>query len=201
MYNLKNKKMKNYTFKVLQSTVIIAAIVGTTSCMNKKNEDTKEVAEELNEQKFDKKSNEKDAQFLVDAAEINRKKISLGQLAQQKSNTSSVIELGKIMETDHTKSLAEVTELAKIKIISLPTSQTEAGQEAYKKLNEKSGKEFDNEFCNMMAKGHKEAIELFENASTESTDADIRNWATETLPTLRMHLEQTLMCQKECAKM
>ena len=66
---------------MLQATFLIAAIIGTSSCMNNKPEDTKEVAEEKNEQIFDNNNNEKDAQFLVNAAEINHEEISLGQLA------------------------------------------------------------------------------------------------------------------------
>ena len=192
--------MKNYKSSMLQATFIIVAIIGTSSCMNNKPEDTKEVAEEKNEQKFDNNNNEKDAQFLVDAAEINREEISLGQLAQQKGGSGHVKELGKMMEDEHTKSLADLTALAKTKNISLPTSQTENGKDAYKKLNNKSGNDFGKEYSSMMVNGHKKAIELFEKASTDCNDPDIRAWATATLPALRTHLDQSLMCQKQCEK-
>jgi len=192
--------MKNY-ISSLKATLLIAAIIGTSSCMSNKPEDTKEVAEEKNEQKFDNNNNEKDAQFLVNAAEINQEEISLGQLAQQKGGFSHVKELGKMMEEEHTKSLADLTALAQTKNISLPTSQTENGIDAYKKLNNKSGNAFGKEYSSMMVKGHKKAIELFEKASTDCTDPDIKAWATETLPTLRTHLDHALMCQKECDKM
>ncbi len=193
--------MKNYKSAVLQATFLIATIIGTSSCMNNKPEDTKEVAEEKNEQKFDNNNNEKDAQFLVDAAEINREEISLGQLAQQKGGSSHVKELGKMMEDEHTKSLADLTALARTKNISLPTSQTENGKDAYKKLNEKSGNDFGKEYSSMMVNGHKDAIALFEKASTDCTDPDIKAWATATLPALRTHLDQSLMCQKQCEEM
>ena len=61
---------------MLQATFIMAAIIGTSSCMSNKPEDTKELAEEKNEQKFDNNNNEKDAQFLVDAAEKIVKKLA-----------------------------------------------------------------------------------------------------------------------------
>lgn len=193
--------MKNYKSKVLSATLIIATIIGTSSCMNNKSEDTKEVAEEKNEQKFDNNKNEKDAQFLVDAAEINHEEISLGQLAQQKGGSSHVKELGKMMENEHTKSLADLTALAQTKNISLPTSQTENGKDAYKKLNEKSGNDFGKEYSGLMVNEHKDAIALFEKASTECTDPDIRAWAAAMLPALRTHLDQSLICQKQCEKM
>ena len=145
-------------------------------------------------------NNKKDAQFLVNAAEINREEISLGQLAQQKSNISHVKELGKMMEDEHTRSLAALTELAYSKNISLPTSQTENGQIAYKKLNETSGSDFGKEYSDLMVSAHKDAIALFEKASTECTDPDIRVWASTMIPSLRTHLDHSLMCQKECEK-
>ncbi len=66
--------MRNIKFKVLQTILLIVVIISTSKCMNNKPENTKEVAKEKNEQKFDNK-NEKDAQFLVDAAEINREEV------------------------------------------------------------------------------------------------------------------------------
>jgi len=47
------------------------------------------------------------AQFLVRAAEIDLEEIQVGQLAQKKSTMIDVQELGKMMETEHTKSLSD----------------------------------------------------------------------------------------------
>jgi len=193
--------MKNFKTTFYQATFIMAVIIGSSSCMNNKPADTKDVAEEHNDAKFDKNSNEKDAQFLVNAAEINLEEISLGKLAQEKSSMNHVKELGKMMEDSHTKLLTDLTALAQTKNISLPTSQTENGIEAYKKLNNKSGNDFGKEYSSMMVTEHKKAIDLFEKASTDCTDPDIKAWAAATLPTLRIHLDQAMICQKECEKM
>lgn len=193
--------MKNFKTVFIQTTLIIAVINGITSCENNNSKDTKDVAEDHNDAKFDKNDNEKDAQFLVNAAEINMEEISLGQLAQQKGSTNHVKELGKMMEESHTKSLAELTALAQTKSISLPTSQTDNVKEAYKNLNEKSGNDFGKEYSSMMVNGHKKAIELFEKASADCTDPDIKAWATATLPILRTHLDQAMICKKQCEKM
>ncbi|MBL7829534.1 MAG: DUF4142 domain-containing protein, partial [Saprospiraceae bacterium] len=87
------------------------------------------------------------------------------------------------------------------KNISLPTSQTENGKDAYKKLNEKSGNDFGKEYSQMMVNGHREAIALFETAAVDCTDSDIKAWAAATLPALRKHLDKSLLCQKQCEKM
>jgi putative membrane protein len=193
--------MKNFKTVFIQATLIIAVLIGITSCKNNYSKDTKDVAEDHNDAKFDKNDNEKDAQFLVNAAEINMEEISLGQLAQQKGSSNHVKELGKMMEESHTKSLTELTALAQTKSISLPTSQTDNVKEAYKDLNEKSGNDFGKEYSSMMVKGHEKAIELFEKASNDCTDLDIKAWATATLPLLRTHLDQAMVCEKQCKKM
>ncbi len=192
--------MNHFKKLVCRAALLITVFIGLSSCMNNKPADTKEIAEDKNEEKFENNNNKKDAQFLVNAAEINREEISLGQLAQQKSNISHVKELGKMMEDEHTRSLAALTELAYSKNISLPTSQTENGQIAYKKLNETSGSDFGKEYSDLMVSAHKDAIALFEKASTECTDPDIRVWASTMIPSLRTHLDHSLMCQKECEK-
>lgn len=193
--------MKNLKKACYQVTLIIAVIAGTSSCMNSKPEDSKEVAEENNEQKIDNNISEKDAQFLVDAAEMNMEGVSLGQLAQQKGGSSHVKDLGKMMEDQHTISLNELIALAQTKTISLPTSQTEKGKETFKKLSDASAKKFDKMYADLMVNEHKDAIALFEKAAENATESDIKAWAIETLPVLRTHLDQSLICQKQCEKM
>lgn len=192
--------MKKKISKLFLAFPLFTLILGISSCMEKKPDDSKDVAEEKNETKFDDKK-ETDAQFLVNAAAISIEEISLGQLAQQNGKTTHVKELGKMMVTEHTKSLAGLTELARSKNITIPVAQTESGQAAYKTLSEKPAGEFDMAYADMMVNGHQDAVRLFEKAATGSTDPDISSWATATLPGLRLHLEHSLTCQKECSKM
>jgi putative membrane protein len=166
---------------------------------NEQQKDTKEIAEEKNEAKFDN-AKEEDAKFLVTAAEINLEEIQLGDLAQKNSKNASVIALGKMMSTDHTKALNDLQALASKKQITIPASLTEDGQDAYKKLVDKKEDDFNKEYCDMMVKGHKKAIEKFETASKDAADPDIRAMATSMLPSLRMHLEHSQMCQDKLKK-
>lgn len=169
----------------------------TLSCINdSKVEDTKDVAEEYNEAKYDNTTKEKDAQFLVDAAEINLEEIQFSILAQQKSKTKMVIDLGKMMEENHNTAMNELITLASRKIVTIPTTATNETKQSYEKLEAKTGKEFDNAYCALMVDGHTNAITLFEKASTVSTDSDIKAWALATLTILRTHLDQAITCQK-----
>lgn len=195
-------KTISYSNRTLVQISFFAILLVMVSCnSNPKQEDTKVVAEDHNEAKFDTNKQEKDAQFLVNAAEIDLEEIQLGQLAQQRGVTTHVKELGKMMETAHRKSLNDLTALARSKNISIPTSPTEDAQKAYKNLNDKSGDDFDQAYADRMVSEHKDAIEDYEDASNDANDTDIKNWATSSLSGLRTHLDHSLECQKKCEKM
>ncbi len=198
------KQIQFFKSRVLElvfvsASLLLIFITVLPSCNNAKPEDTKEVAEEHNDAKFDN-AKEDDANFLVSAAETNLEDIQLGQLAQTNSVNADVKSLGKMMEIEYTKSLSELQALAAKKQITIPTSLTDDGQDANKKLMDKQGKNFDKEYCDMMVSGHKDAISKFEKASTAATDPDIRTWALSMLPALRLHLDRSITCQKECEK-
>jgi len=196
------KKRKNLSKVIIDGMLIAGIIVGVYSCGNSsKPEDTKDIAEEHNEAKFDDKKTENDAQFLVNAAEISLMEIQLGQLASTNGMMDEVKAMGKMMENDHTKSLNELKSLAAKKSITIPATLTDDGQSSYKKISDKSGKDFDKEYCDMMVNGHKDAIDKFEKASNDATDPDIRQWASSTLPALRAHLDHAIKCQDDCKKM
>lgn len=192
--------MKNCKSTVLQALLLMTLIMATSSCMNKKSQDNKEMANDSNDAKFDKTNEKNDAHFLVNAADINIKEISLGKLAQQKGTLPHVKALGKMMEDEHGKAMNVLVSFAKLKSITIPTSQTENGVAAFKKLNAISGHDFDKAYAEMMVTGHKDAILLYETISADAIDPDIRNWATKMLPTLKNHLKRAFMCQKECDK-
>lgn len=153
--------------------------------------DTEEVADDQNDAKFDDTDKEDDSEFLVAAAEINMDEVALGKLAQTKGTAQAVKDLGKMMETEHTKALDELKALASSKNISLPAGPTEDGQETLNKFQEKKASDFDKDYADKMVEGHKDAISKFEKASTDAADADVRAWAAKMLPSLRLHLQHS----------
>lgn len=196
------KKNKNWKTAIMDGVLIVAVAFGIASCDNSpKPEDTKDTAEEHNDAKFDDNKSENDAQFLVDAAEINLMEIQLGNLAAEKGMTAEVKDMGKMMSEAHSKSLEELTGLAAKKSVTVPTTLTDEGQSSYKKLNDKTGKDFDKDYCDMTVSGHKDAIDRFEKAADNSSDMDIKNWAATALPALRKHLDQAITCQDNYKKM
>lgn len=186
--------MKNLTFfkQTMIHATFVALIFLVASCGSNQPRDTKEVAEDQNEARFNRDRQEKDAQFLVNMAEVNMEQIQLGQLAQQKGTTTHVKELGKIMEDTHTKSQRDLTALARSKSITIPTSATNDARDAYTDLNEKTGVDFDKAYSDLMVKRNEDAISAFEKATTDSYDTEIKNWAITSLPVLRTNLNYSI---------
>ncbi|CAN5434403.1 hypothetical protein BH11BAC1_BH11BAC1_03020 [soil metagenome] len=175
-----------------------------TSCSNNSNDESKNAAnedpkmnaEEHNDAKFSN-DNEKDAQFLVDAADINLKEISAGKLAATNGITKEVRDLGTAVSTEHQKAYDELAALAKKKNISVPSAMSDKSQKECNNLSEKRGSDFDKDFSDAMVSGHKDAIEQFDKAAKECTDPDIQAWAANMLPSLRMHLDQSMVAQEK----
>ncbi len=106
-----------------------------------------------------------------------------------------------MMETEHTKALADLQALVAKKQITIPTALTDDGMNANKNLMDIKASDFDKEYADVMVSGHKDAISKFEKASTDATDADIRDWAASMLPAFRKHLDLSINCQKNSEKM
>ncbi|SHL27784.1 DUF4142 domain-containing protein [Flavobacterium chilense] len=190
---------------VLAGKAILGAgllIIFLNSCKNEtKQEDPKEVAEDSNEAKFDSVADKKDdSEFLVDIAEVNLAEIEIGKLAQTKSTNAEVKKFGKMLVDEHTKSASEVSALAKAKNFTLPTSLTEEGQDEYKKLNEKSGLDFDKKFADMMIDGHEKAIDKLKKATEDAKDQDVKLWASNNIAPLTAHLEHAKLLKQDLDK-
>jgi putative membrane protein len=193
--------MKNKFGKLMTASLLISGITLFTSCEeNKKAEneekDPKEVAEDHNDAKFNK-NKEKDAQLLVDAAEMSLKEIKVGELAQKTAVSAEVKKMGQKMATEHKKSLDEISKIAEKKMITVPKETSEESEKDYKSLMEKTGKEFDKHYCDMMVDDHKDAVDKFEKASTDSEDYEIKSMAGKMLPTLRTHLDEFMTLQEK----
>lgn len=190
-------KMKN----IIQYSLFFSFIF-LSSCSNiSKPEDTKDIAEEHNEAKFNTLASVIDAQFLVNVASVNMEEIKLGRYAQKKSKMPDIRALAKNLEILHLKSLAEITVLAKNKLITIPTMPTNEAKDAYKSLNGKFGTSFDEAYCNIVVNSHTKAISSFEQISTETLDKDIKAWTLSMIPSLRTYLDEAITCQTKYEKL
>ncbi len=170
----------------------LVTVTAFAACDNKP-DDAKEAAEEVNEEAIDTRKGEKDAQFLVDAADINLMEMHMGRMASTSATMPAVKDFGKKLETDHKKAYDELVALAAAKNITIPSTTSEDMMKDHQDLNEKTGYDFDRAFSDDMVDSHEKAINTFEEAAEDCQDPEIKAWAAKMLPDLRAHLDQAKM--------
>ncbi|MDP9079661.1 MAG: DUF4142 domain-containing protein [Bacteroidota bacterium] len=181
--------------KITYITLIAVAACLVQACSGHK--DSKESADSTNTAKADTAKKDSsiaavdkdDAKFAVAAANGGMAEVELGQLAQQKAANAKVKDFGAMMVTDHTKANDEMKALAKSKGITLPVAIDTDEQKVKDDLSAKSGADFDKAYVSNMIDDHKKDIKEFEDASKNCKDADLKAFAINTLPTLKMHLD------------
>lgn len=130
-----------------------------------------------------------DKRFADQAAAGGLAEVELGKLAADHASTDAVRQFGARMVEDHGKANDELASLARSKGLSLPTVPEAAQRKAVQRLQAMKGAAFDHAFMRRMIADHRKTIALFQKASTSAKDADIKDFATRTLPTLRSHLQ------------
>ncbi|HEY0047305.1 MAG TPA: DUF4142 domain-containing protein [Flavobacterium sp.] len=197
------KKTTRTLAKAFFSAAILSLFLGLTSCKDEtKGEDTKEVAEEQNEQNLDNnESLEDDSEFLVAAAESDLMEIEIGKLALSKGTHAEVKSFANMLVADHTKSANMMKPFAQKLGVSLPAAITEKGKERYNELNDqKAGADFDKKFAQMMVQNHEDAIQKMQNASENAKDPEIKAWAATMVPTLKAHHEHAQRLEQQIQK-
>lgn len=179
--------------KKLSSIVMVAAVVCMMqACGGEK--DSTAAADSVNAVKDSTTSGQTgiavvadDAKFAVDAGNGGMTEVELSKLAEQKATNAKVKEFATMMVMDHSKANAEMMALAKMKNITLPDSINEDSKKVWADLSKKSGSEFDKAYVDVMVKDHDKTVSMFEDASKNVKDADLKAFVDKTLPTLKSH--------------
>ena len=133
--------------------------------------------------------NAAEKRFLSDAASGGQYELALAQLATANSSDSSVKSYAAMLVSDHTMANQKLQLLAQRRNVVLPTILPPDKQQVIDRLTKVTGPEFDRQFIQMVGlHDHKTDIGLFEKASREAKDSEVREFASSTLPTLRAHL-------------
>ena len=159
--------------KLLFST---AFIIGTTAagCLGAANSD--------------KTVSGMDSQFAGKAAIGGMAEVKLGQLAQRNASSGDVKAFGQKMIADHTKAAEKLKDVASKDNISLPTNLDAKENATYDRLSKLQGSDFDRAYMQDMVKDHKMDVAEFHKEANSGRNPDLKNFASETLPTLQEHL-------------
>jgi putative membrane protein len=94
------------------------------------------------------------------------------------------------MIDDHSKANDQLKQVAAAKHVTLPQSISAKDKAMKAQLEALSGDEFDRAYMEDMVKDHKQDVAEFQRASKSALDPQIKDWASQTLPTLQDHLKQ-----------
>ena len=130
-----------------------------------------------------------DSKFVQAASAGGLAEVQLGQLAKDKGSNSAVKDFGQRMVTDHSAANDKLKGIASQENISVATSLNSNDQALYSRLQSMSGSQFDEAYINAMVRDHREDIAEFEKEANNGQDAKIKQFAMDTLPTLRDHLK------------
>jgi putative membrane protein len=128
-------------------------------------------------------------------AEVERAKV-----AQSKASSPQVKDFASHMVSDHQKANDELTRIANSKGVAPSTSLSSKDQRELSKLQSRSGADFDREYVKSQVSAHKDAVSLFDSESRRGTDADLKQFAESTLPTIKSHLDMVDKLAKAPAK-
>jgi putative membrane protein len=137
-----------------------------------------------------------DEDFVKTTGQSGMVEVELAKLAQQKGQNAAVKDLAQRLEKDHTQANQQLQKIASEKTIQID-SQPSKDQAALKaKLEKLEGAAFDKAFVAAMIANHRKNITAFERCAKSGADADIKAFASSTLPTLREHLKMAEDAQK-----
>ncbi|KAE9654223.1 DUF4142 domain-containing protein [Pseudomonas fluorescens] len=130
-----------------------------------------------------------DDDFVEDASAKGVAEVEAGKLAQEKGSAADVKAFADMMIKDHTAANAKLKTIADAKNLKVSDSAELMDKAKAMILELRGAKSFDQAYANNQVKAHEATIEIFEKEISEGKDAEVKAFATETLPKLKSHLE------------
>ena|SRR3569833_2956121 len=127
-------------------------------------------------------------QFVDAAAQTDMTEAHLGQLAADQAGSQAVKDYAQMLVTDHTADYNQITAVATKAGLTVPKGLDATHDKMAVSFHKLKGAAFDRKYAHEMVLGHEAAIAAYKKESEEGTNADLKAYATQTLPTLEKHL-------------
>ncbi len=141
-----------------------------------------------------------DKEFVLRASQGGMTEVQLGKVASDKGSTSQVKDFGARMVKDHTQANDELASLAEKKGITVSQTLDSHHQAQVDKLSRLSGSAFDKAYVSNQVNAHEMTVKLFQQEAQSGQDADLKAFASRTLPTLEDHCSQITNIENKGAK-
>lgn len=125
--------------------------------------------------------------FVSHAAQDGMAEVALGKIAVERAQDADVKQFAQKMVDDHSKANQELMSLATSKGMQPPAEPTAAQKADSDRLSKLSGAAFDKAYMQHMVGDHDKAVATFRTFSERGDDAELKQWAEKTLPTLQEH--------------
>lgn len=132
---------------------------------------------------------EDDSKFAVLAGDFNIDEVEVSYFVQDRLSNPKVKELAAMLIKEHAKINEQLMAISMKKKIPVSTSLNGKGQQAESDISQNEGSAFDKAYVVQMIKDHEDAIKLFEDAADDVNDAELKDFVTKNLPTLKKHLD------------
>jgi putative membrane protein len=131
---------------------------------------------------------ESDAHFVTEASAGGATEIIASRLAATNAQSAKVKAFAATMVRDHTSANDKLRTIAQKDGFTLAGSTLVQQKPDLVQLQNLQGADFDKAYTAMMRKDHQDAVTLFTSESSSGTNADLKSFAAQTLPTLQHHL-------------
>lgn len=136
-------------------------------------------------------------EFVDMAAQTDMTEAHLGQMAADQAGSQAVKDYAQMLVTDHTADYNQITAAATKAGLTVPKGLDAKHDKMTAGFEKLKGAAFDRKYAHEMIAGHTEAIAAYKKESEDGTNADIKAYATQTLPTLDKHLTGAKDLMKE----
>ena len=127
-----------------------------------------------------------DSTFLARAGSAGLLQVKLGKLAEKKGTSTGVVEFGKQMVTDYSKTNEELKAAAK-NLGFLSPALLRNDQQIFDRFNSMGRGSFDKNYMAEMVKQHNEEVQLFKGQSTSGRVQALKQLAAKMLPQIEQH--------------
>lgn len=138
-----------------------------------------------------------DQTFVADAASSGLLEVQTGQLAADRADNDELKKFGQMMVGDHTKAHARLKAAAAKDGLKVPDQLLPADQKIVERLTKLRGGEFDREYARVIVDSHEKSVASFEQEARQGKQPALKAYASETVPTLRRHLERARAIQQK----
>jgi putative membrane protein len=134
-------------------------------------------------------ANTTDVIFLKQLAIGSRAEVELGKIAGQRGELDAVKQFGKRMADDHGAANSKLMGVARAAGVELPKDLDAEHEAARGELSSLNGSAFDLRYIDSQIKDHQKAVQLLIHVIGSGQSARVKDFATQTLPTVAQHLE------------